>query len=116
MECDLQSIRHTLDIISGKWKTPILWLLTERTYRFNELLRTIPNVTRKVLVEHLRQLENDKLIIRTVYEVMPPKVEYKLSEHGRTLIPVFEHLNIWGQNHDSFMNLDQNTDVSGKTE
>jgi len=103
MECDLQVLRNTLSIISGKWKTPILWLLVDRQYIFNELLRTIPNITRKVLVEHLRQLEGDKLVNRTVYEVMPPKVEYSLSDHGKSLIPVFEQLNEWGSQHKEFI-------------
>lgn len=103
MTCNLQSIRVTLDVIGGKWKSAILWLLTDKPYRFNEMLRTIPNITKKVLVEHLRQLENDGIISRTIYEVVPPKVEYSLTEHGESLTPVFDLLNSWGEDHNSYV-------------
>ncbi|EES74400.1 winged helix-turn-helix transcriptional regulator [Paenibacillus phoenicis] len=67
--------------------------------RFNELERSISKITRKMLTEQLRDLERDKLVIRTVYNHVPPKVEYSLSEHGKTFLPVLEMMVKWGEYH-----------------
>lgn len=90
------SIALALAIIGGKWKPLILWHLKDNTLRFNELRRSLGNVTQKILTEQLRQLEEDGLINRQVYPEVPPKVEYSLTNSGYTVIPVLEMLSKWG--------------------
>ena len=86
----------TLKVLSGKWKILILFRLAEGTKRFNALRKEIPQVTQRMLTNQLRELENDKIITRTVYAQVPPKVEYALSPIGETLKPVLNHLKEWG--------------------
>lgn len=87
----------TLNLINGRWKGVILYyLLTEGTMRFNELHRRLPGCTPRLLVKQLRELEEDAFVTRTVYPVVPPKVEYALTEEGRTIGPILEQLNEWG--------------------
>ncbi len=83
-------------LIGNKWKLLILRDLMDRPWRFNELLRDLPGLSQKVLTDNLRQLESDGLIIRDVYPEVPPHVEYRLSELGRTLKPVLDALRAWG--------------------
>lgn len=83
-------------IISGKWKILILWYLSNKELRFSELKRKLPDVTQKMLTNQLRSLEEDGLIIRTVYPVVPPKVEYSLSDIGREMIPLLESMYSYG--------------------
>ncbi|OAA91565.1 putative HTH-type transcriptional regulator YtcD [Clostridium ljungdahlii] len=85
----------TLDIIGGKWKPLIIWHLGEKTLRFSELKRTLPNITQKMLTQQLRALEEDQLVNRFVYAEVPPKVEYSLTEKGKTLLPVLSTLCEW---------------------
>ncbi|WP_317969066.1 helix-turn-helix domain-containing protein [Paenibacillus sp. CCS19] len=92
-------VEATLSVIGGKWKIVILWRLARGTMRFNELQRAITPITRKMLTEQLRELESDNLIVRTVYPVVPPKVEYSLSEYGKTFIPVMQSMAQWGLVH-----------------
>ena len=75
-------------MISGKWKIVILWYLSYNTLRFSAIKKKLPNVTQKMLTQQLRSLEKDKLIHREVYAVIPPKVEYSLTEVGKNLIPI----------------------------
>ena len=89
-------VELTESILGGKWKMPILWRLRERPWRYNELQRNLKKVTPKMLTEQLRELERDGLINRKVFAVIPPKVEYTLTEQGRTTIPVIEVLREWG--------------------
>jgi DNA-binding HxlR family transcriptional regulator len=86
----------TLDLIGGKYKSLILWHLTTRTLRHSELQRLIPQATTKMLVQQLRELEKDDLIVRKVYPVVPPKVEYKLSDFGESIRPILERMYDWG--------------------
>ena len=90
-------IGATLKILSGKWKVLILFSLYDGTKRFNELRREIPNITQRMLTNQLRELEEDKIINRKVYPEVPPKVEYSLTDIGKTLGPVFERLKTWGE-------------------
>lgn len=92
-------VETTLSVVGGKWKVIILWRLAGGTKRFNELQRSISNITRKMLTEQLRELEKDGLVIRTVYNQVPPKVEYVLSEYGKTFIPVMQSMAQWGLVH-----------------
>jgi|HigsolmetaAR203D_1030402.scaffolds.fasta_scaffold07142_2 Predicted transcriptional regulators len=92
-------VEETLSVVGGKWKAIILWRLVSGSKRFNELHRSIPQITRKMLTEQLRELERDNLIIRTVYQQVPPKVEYSLSDYGKTFIPVMQAMAQWGLVH-----------------
>ncbi|MDD3341067.1 MAG: helix-turn-helix domain-containing protein [Bacilli bacterium] len=89
----------TLDLIGGKYKSLILWHLVDRTLRFGELKKLIPNATPKMLTQQLRELEKDNLIIRTVYPVVPPKVEYYLSEFGKSIKPILTTMYAWGEDY-----------------
>jgi DNA-binding HxlR family transcriptional regulator len=86
----------TLDMIGGKYKSLILWHLIDATLRFGELRKLIPQATPKMLTQQLRELEEDNLIVRTVYPVVPPKVEYSHSELGRSIRPILEAMYAWG--------------------
>lgn len=89
----------TLNIIGGKYKSLILWHLIDHTARFGELSRFIPQATPKMLTQQLRELEEDNLIIRTVYPVVPPKVEYALSALGNSIRPILEAMYDWGTDY-----------------
>ena len=92
-------IEATLDVVGGKWKLRILWLLRDEKKRFNELRRGIEGITEKMLIQQLRELESENLIKRVAYPVVPPKVEYSLTSYGETLIPIMYSLNSWGDAH-----------------
>ena len=95
--CGTCPIETTLRVIGGKWKPLILWHLYESgTLRFSELRRTVPRATEKMLTQHLRELEADRLVHREVYAQVPPRVEYSLTEHGRSLGPVLIAMYGWG--------------------
>ncbi len=98
--CPMELAVH---LISGKWKALILWDLAERELRFTELCRRFPEVSEKVLTAQLRNLEADGLITRTVYPEVPVRVEYALSEFGRTLIPLLKEINAWGAGFHTMM-------------
>ena len=89
---------YTLSLISGKHKMVILYCLMEfGTVRFNELKRYLKTVTDKTLSTNLKELEADNLIVRTEYSQIPPKVEYSLSERGKSLMIVLYQLCVWGE-------------------
>ncbi len=89
---------YTLSLIGGKWKLVILyWLVEYKTIRFNELQRKIGTITYKTLSSQLKDLEHEGLIIRTEYPQIPPKVEYSLTEKGRSLYPIMEAMCHWGE-------------------
>lgn len=92
-------VEACLDLIGGKWKAVILFHLLGGTKRFNELRRLLPKITQRMLTRQLRELEADALIERRVYPEVPPKVEYRLSEFGRTLEPIVRALAHWGAKH-----------------
>ena len=89
-------VEATLDLIGGKYKALILWHLSESTLRFSELRSRIPKATPKMLTQQLRELETQELIHREVYPVIPPKVEYSLTETGRSLLPILVAMRDWG--------------------
>ncbi|MBO5055210.1 MAG: helix-turn-helix transcriptional regulator [Lachnospiraceae bacterium] len=91
---------YTLSLISGKHKMVILYCLMEfEPVRFNEMKRYLGSITDKTLSSNLKELETDRLIIRTEYPQIPPKVEYTLSDRGRSLMTVLDQLCIWGENN-----------------
>jgi DNA-binding HxlR family transcriptional regulator len=92
-------VETCLEMLSGKWKPRILWkIYQQKVVRFNELQRSIAGgITAKMLTQQLRELEEDGLIERQVYAVVPPKVEYRLSPFGQTLTPVLDAIANWGE-------------------
>jgi DNA-binding HxlR family transcriptional regulator len=93
-------VETTLAVIGGKWKPLILWRLKSGVWRFGELQRLVPGVTRKMLTQHLRELERDGIVARKVYSEVPLKVEYSLTLYGRTLKPLLKELCDWGRRHE----------------
>ena len=87
----------TMEMVGGKWKTIVLWYLRKDKKRFSELRRQIPGITEKMLSLQLRQLENDGFVSRTIYPEVPPRVEYALTPHGKTLLPLLEEIAKWGR-------------------
>lgn len=87
----------TMDYIGGKWKTVVLWYLRKDKKRFSELKRLIPNITEKMLSLQLKDLEKDGIVNRKIYPEVPPKVEYYLTDFGKTLIPMLEEIAKWGR-------------------
>ena len=93
-------IDATLDVIGGKWKPLIIYALNDETLRFSQLLDKLqPRITQRMLTKQLRQLETDGLITRKVYTQVPPKVEYSLTELGKSLMPILDQLCEWGSEH-----------------
>ena len=92
-------VEATLEVIGGKWKGVILYHLLSETSRFNELRRLMPDITQRMLTKQLRELEANNLISRKVYAEVPPKVEYSISDYGKTLAPVIHALKEWGLQH-----------------
>lgn len=99
--CDTEQCpaRLVQDLIAGKWKLDILWHLHQKTYRFGELQKRMSEVTRGVLTQQLRELERHGLVYREVYKEVPPKVEYSLTDIGRSFMPIFKALGEWGKSY-----------------
>lgn len=87
------------EVLYGKWKIRLLWFINEGHKRPSELQRKIPDASRRVLNIQLNELEEHELVVRKIYPVVPPKVEYSLTEFGKTLIPVISVLGGWGDEH-----------------
>jgi DNA-binding HxlR family transcriptional regulator len=97
-------VEVTLAVIGGKWKPLILWHLYEGgVRRFLELQRLIPGITRKMLTQHLRDLERDGVVARQIFDEMPLRVEYSLTKYGRTLRPLMRVLSDWGSKHEAYV-------------
>jgi DNA-binding HxlR family transcriptional regulator len=88
------------EVLYGKWKIRLLWFINEGHKRPSELQRKIPDASRRVLNMQLNELEKHELITRKIYPVVPPKVEYSLTEFGKTVIPVIAALGQWGEEHE----------------
>lgn len=99
-ELNSTGFSYTLSLINGKYKMTILYCLSEfGVVRYNELKRYIRTISHKTLSLSLRELESDGLVVRTEYPQIPPKVEYRLSERGSSLIPILDALCQWGEDH-----------------
>ncbi|MDD2830487.1 MAG: helix-turn-helix domain-containing protein [Sulfuricurvum sp.] len=87
----------TMEVIGGKWKGLILWhLLDKKVLRNGEMLRLMPRITQKMLTQQLREMEENGLVSRVIYEQVPPKVEYSLTSHGEALRPILNQMIDWG--------------------
>jgi len=90
----------TIELIGGKWKGLILWhLLDKKVLRNGEMLRLMPRITQKMLTQQLREMEENGLISRVIYEQVPPKVEYSLTSHGEALRPILDQMIGWGMEY-----------------
>ncbi len=107
-------VEATLDLIGGKYKALILWHLSEKQLRFSELRKVITTATPKMLTQQLRELESQSLIHREVFPVVPPKVEYSLTELGRSLLPILVAMRDWGTDYMRSKNLEACCFMMGK--
>lgn len=87
------------DVIGGRWKAAILWELHEKPLRFGELKRRIPGITEKMLIQQVREMETDGIVLRKVFREVPPRVEYSLSEVGYSLNTSLDALAEWGERY-----------------
>ena len=93
-------VKATLKAIGGKWKPLVLWHLNKQdVMRFGELKKNMSGITQKMLTKELRELESDRIIKRKVYPQVPPKVEYSITEYGKSLRPVIKEMYKWGKEH-----------------
>ncbi len=93
------AVEAAIEVIGGKWKGVVLYHLQDGTKRFNELRKIIPSVTQRMLTRQLRELEMDGVIERKVFAEIPPKVEYSITEFGKSLAPIIIALEQWGNQH-----------------
>ncbi|MFT8319155.1 MAG: helix-turn-helix domain-containing protein [Sporolactobacillus sp.] len=100
LEPDLCRVESALNILVGKWKPIILlYLLRDGTQRFSELKRNVTGITQRMLTKQLRELEDEDIVKRVVYAQVPPKVEYSITEYGKSLQPILEAMHEWGVHH-----------------
>jgi DNA-binding HxlR family transcriptional regulator len=92
-------VTQTQDIIAGKWKIIILWHLSIKTRRFNEIQRLLPGISKGILTRQLRELEEDQMVHREVYKEVPPRVEYSLTPIGQSFIPILHSMGEWSIKH-----------------
>ena len=103
--------KNTLEIITGKWKPFVLFpLMKFGTMRFSELKRNLPGITQKMLTQHLREFEEEGIVTRVVYPVVPPKVEYSITEYGKELEPILDAMHQWSVKHN--LNKKQNSVIN----
>ncbi|HEX4286507.1 MAG TPA: helix-turn-helix domain-containing protein [Terracidiphilus sp.] len=88
-----------LSVVDGRWKGTILWRLSQGPLRTSELLRSIPEITERMLIRHLQDLVRDGILVRREERRVPPCVRYSISEYGWTLVPVLETICTWGRSH-----------------
>jgi len=89
-------VSNALTILGGKWKINIIFQLSTKTRRFGELRRSLGSITQQMLSKQLREMEKDQLVLRKVYDVVPPKVEYSLTDLGKSSLPILNSLHHWG--------------------
>jgi DNA-binding HxlR family transcriptional regulator len=90
-------VTHCMNKIGGKWKPIVIFLINMGKNRFSLLQKAIPDISKQMLVNQLREMEEDKLIERIIYAEIPPRVEYRLSEHGKTVLPIIGVMTDWGK-------------------
>jgi DNA-binding HxlR family transcriptional regulator len=89
-------VEFSLDWIGGAWKMPVLWRLREKTLRYSEIKKTLPHISDKMLSQTLRELEENHLVNREIFPVIPPKTEYTLTARGKKVIPIIDQLRQFG--------------------
>jgi len=99
MDSEVAPIHVYISVIGGKWKPEILWHLRSGPLRFGELKRRISGITQVTLTKNLRELEEDGIVIRTVYPEIPPRVDYRLTEFGTSVFPVLNAISSWGRKY-----------------
>jgi len=92
-------VTFTLEMIGGRWKPLIIWQLKEGKMRYNELRKALPLISEKMLIQHLKELETDNLLVREAKPVVPPFVEYRLTEKGDEIKPILSAMAAWGLRH-----------------
>ncbi len=97
-------VATTVALIGSKWKLLIMRNLQMRTWRFNELKKDLDGISQKVLTDSLRSMEKDGIVVRTVYAEVPPRVEYSLSELGRSMYPIIDAMADWGRAYQQMVN------------
>src|SRR3954470_541935 len=102
-----RAVERTLDVIGGKWTVQILRDLFEGTRRFGQLQQSLGGVSPKMLIARLRELEERGLVTRTLYPEIPPRVEYSLTDDGRTLRPIIDSMADWGRTHGAHVGFDK---------
>ena len=107
-------VTATMQVVGGKWKPAILYSIDRDVNRFGELLRIIENISKKVLTDQLRELEKDGILVRTVFDQRPARVEYSLTELGTTLMPIIEVMCDWGLRRST--GFKRNTDSNTRTD
>jgi DNA-binding HxlR family transcriptional regulator len=95
----MPGIDATLEIVGGKWKIQILWSLKTKAKRFSEIKEEVSGITQKMLTQQLKEFLKDGIVSRKSYPEIPPRVEYRLTDYGKTLVPVLDTLNKWGEMH-----------------
>lgn len=90
------SVRETLSVIGGKWKPLIIFMIKNDSLRTSAIYRGIEGITQKMLIQQLKELEADSVITRKVFPVVPPHVEYSLTDYGKTLLPILKLMQEWG--------------------
>jgi len=90
-------VTHFLNRIGGKWKVLVIYAINNRVNRFSSMQKLIPDISKQMLVNQLRELEEDKIIDRIIYAEIPPRVEYKLTKYGKSLMPVIDVIQQWGE-------------------
>jgi DNA-binding HxlR family transcriptional regulator len=109
-----RAIERTLEVIGGKWTVQILRDLFEGTRRFGQLQQSLGGVSPKMLIARLRELEERGLVTRTLYPEIPPRVEYSLTDDGRTLRPIIDAMAEWGETHGVHIGLDRTQRASAE--
>jgi DNA-binding HxlR family transcriptional regulator len=89
-------VTHCMNLIGGKWKILIIYAVYKNCNRFSKMQKAMPAISKQMLVNQLRELEEDKILERTIYAEIPPRVEYKMTEYGQSLMPVISVLQEWG--------------------
>ena len=93
------SVAETLSVIGGKWKPLIIFMIKNDSLRTNQIYKGIEGITEKMLIQQLKELEADNIVTRTVFPVVPPHVEYSLTDYGKTLLPIMKLMQEWGDTH-----------------
>ncbi|QIY83884.1 MULTISPECIES: winged helix-turn-helix transcriptional regulator [Chryseobacterium group] len=90
-------VTHFLNIVGGKWKVLVIYAVSSNCNRFSLLQKTIPHISKQMLINQLRELEEDGMLNRKVFAEIPPRVEYELTEYGKTMMPVISNIQQWGE-------------------